>query len=806
MLRNYLKIAFRNLLRNKVHSAINIGGLAVGMASALLVLLFVRDEHNYDQFHEKTPQLYRLTTTVINKDGVQQQRGSSGQVQGPTFKAALPEVLDYVRILGVNFNVIGEHKALGLQGLFADPHFFRLFTYPLIHGDWRTALDSPNSIVLTEQTARKFFGKTDVVGKLLNVEDGDHLESFVVTAVTKTLPINASIQFELLLPFQKLQQSFNDSNWLNQYLSTFLLLHPTANTQTVEAKFLTVFQANAHEQLREAQKQEGQQPQLRFGLQPITDLHLNVAGLDAEKGGSIEHGLSGGSTRTYSYVLLSIMAFILVIVCVNFINLSLAGALKRAKEIGVRKVVGSSRTQVISQFMTESALLCVLAFGLAILLSVITLPVFNQLAAKQLPFSFLTDAMLILSGIGILLGCVLLTGLYPAITVSITNPIQVLYGRQQVSQRDRLGRSLTVVQFVLAVGLIVATLVYNQQMSLMVHKYLGYDPTSIIRLEIPDKQSTTTLIQRFRQELLRHPVIRRVAAASDNSIPVVSERPTIINGREVRYVSTRMDDEFLPVLNLKLRQGRNFSVAFGSDSANSVLVNEAFVKAAGWSNPIGQRFIENWVGDNQHLTVIGVVKDYHYGSLRYPIQPQILTLKPASLVWIKYEPGKQLQTLAILQRVFRKQFPNFNFRYSFLSSDTESLYQNDRRWQQIIQYTAGLSILLCGIGLFGLATFTAEARTKEIGVRKVLGASVFSIATLLSKDFLKLVLIAIVIASPIAWYAMDKWLQDFAYKITIAWWVFALAGLLAVGIALLTVSFQSVKAALMNPVKSLRSE
>lgn len=776
------------------------------MTSALLVLLFVRDERSYDQFYEKAPHLYRLTTTVINKEGVQQRRGSSGQVQGPTFKAALPEVIDYVRILGVNFNVIGGQKALALQGLYADSQFFRLFTYPLLHGDWRTALNNPNSIVLTEQTARKFFGKTDVMGKLLKVEDGEHLESFVVTAVTKKLPTNSSIQFELLLPFRKLQQSFNDSNWLNQYLSTFLLLHPIANPQKVEAKFPAVFQANAHDQLLEAQKQEVKQPQLRFGLQPITDLHLNRTGLDSEEGRGIEHGLSGGSTLTYSYMLLGIMGFILVIACVNFINLSLAGALKRAKEIGVRKVVGSSRAQVIGQFVTESALLCVFAFGLAILLSVVTLPVFNQLAAKQLTFSFLSDAVLILLGIGLLLGCILLTGLYPAIVMSITNPTQVLYGRQPVTQRDRLGRSLTVVQFVLAVGLIVATLVYHRQMDFMTDKDLGYDPTSIIRVKIPDKLNAALLIQRFRQELLRYSVISRVAAASDNSIPVVSKSPTTVNGREVRYVYTRTDDELLPMLDLKLQQGRNFSAAFGSDPANSVVVNEAFVKAAGWHKPIGQRFVENWVGDNQQLTVIGVVKNYHYGSLRYPIQSQILTLKPDNLIWIKYKSGKQLQALATLQRVFRKQFPNYNLRYSFLSSDTESLYQNDRRWQQIIQYAAGLSILLCCLGLFGLATFTAEQRTKEIGVRKVLGASVVSIITLLSKDFLKLVLIGIVIASPIAWYAMNRWLQDFAYKIDIEWWVFALAGLLAVGIALLTVSFQSVKAALMNPVKSLRSE
>ena len=806
MLTNYLKIALRNLWRERTYTAINLSGLAVGMTCTLLAILFVRDELSYDQFHTKAPQLYRLTTTVVNQGGQQKRFGASGQVQGPAFKAAVPEVTDYARVLGVNFNVIGKEKVLALQGLFADASFPNLFSFPLLHGDWSSALTNPNSIVITEEIARKFFGKTEVVGELLKVEDGDHLEAFVITGVTEKLPANSSIQFELLLPFQWLSDKFDDTNWLNQYLSTFLLLHPEADPQRTQAKFAPIFQANAREQLQEEQESEGQKNKYRLGLQPITDLHLNRSGLDTEQGGGIESGVASGSTLTYSYVLLSIVGLILLMACVNFVNLSLAGAMKRAKEIGIRKVVGSSRRQVVVQFMAETTLLCLLALVLASIFCATALPIFNQLADKELAFSFLDDSTLILGGIGLLGLCVLATGLYPAVVLSVYNPTQVLYNRGQLNTRNWFGKGLTVAQFVLAIGLVVATLVYFRQMNFMAQKELGYDPTNIIRVRVPPRNNKAELVAQFRQKLQRYPVFGEVALASDNSLPVLSEFPAMVNTREVKYVYTRADYEYLPLLGLKLQAGRNFSTDFGSDAAHSAIVNEAFVRAAGWADPIGKQFTENWWGENQKLTVVGVVKDYHYGSLRYKIQPQVLTLKPADLVWIKYEKGQRVQALARLQQVFKQQFGDFAFQYSFLSDDNANLYQNDRRWQQIILFAAGLSILICCIGLFGLARMAANQRTKEIGIRKVLGASVASIVALLSKDFLKLVLIAIVIASPLAWYAMNEWLADFAYKIDISWWVFAGAGGLAVGIALLTVSFQSVKAALMNPVESLRSE
>jgi len=806
MLTNYLKIALRTLWRERVYSAINIIGLAVGIACALLAILFVRNELSYDQFHANTPQLYRLTTTIVNENGEQKRLGASGQVQGPAFKSAIPEVTDYTRILGVNFNVTGNEKSLALQGLFADTRFSNLFSFPLMHGNWSTALTNPNSIVITEQIARDYFGKTEVIGKILQVEDGDHLEPFVITGVAKTLPANSSIQFELLIPFQWLSSKFDDTNWLNQYLSTFLLLRPDADPARTAAKFGSVFQANARKQVQEAEKTNRQATQYRFGLQPITDLHLNISGLEQEQGSSIESGVVAGSTLTYSYVLLSIVGLILLMACVNFVNLSLAGAMKRAKEIGIRKVAGSSQGQIVSQFMAEAALLCLLALVLASVLAAAALPVFNQLADKQLTFSLLTDANLIFDSIGLLLVCVVATGLYPAVVLSVYNPTEALYNRGKLNTRNWFGKGLTVTQFALAISLIAATLLYIRQMNFMVQKELGYNPSNIIRVKVPSRNNTAQLVDQFRQKLRPYPVFSQIALASDNSLPVLSNAPVRVDGREVRYVYTSVDYEFLPMLGLELRAGRNFSADFGSDAAHSAIVNESFVKAAGWADPIGKQFTENWRGDNQKLTVVGVVKDYHYGSLRYKIQPQVMTLKPDNLVWIKYGKGQRIQALTRLQDVFKKQFGDYAFQYSFLSDDNANLYQNDRRWQQIIQYVAGLSILICCIGLFGLARIAAQQRTKEIGVRKVLGASVGSIVTLLSKDFLKLVLVAIVIATPLAYYAMHRWLQDFAYKIDIAWWVFALAGLLAVGIALLTVSFQSVKAALMNPVKSLRSE
>ncbi len=495
MLTNYLKIAFRNLWRERAYTTITLSGLAVGMACALLAILFVRDELSYDQFHAKTPQLYRLTTTITNENGRQKYLGASGQVQGPTFKAAIPEVTDYVRVLGVNFNVTGKAKSLPLQGLFADPSFPSLFTFPLLHGDWPTALTNPNSIVITEEIARKFFGKTEVVGELLQVEDGDHLEPFVITGVTKALPANSSIQFEMLLPFQWLSDKFNDTNWLNQYLSTFLLLHPDADPLKTEAKFSSVFQANAREQLQQEKSSEGLNPRYSFGLQPVADLHLNRSGLALEQGDSIESGVSASSTLTYSYVLLSIVSLILLMACVNFVNLSLATSSKRAKEIGIRKVVGSSRRQVIFQFMAETTLLCLLALVLAGILTAAALPVFNQLADKELSFSFLTDANLILGGIGLLLVCVLATGLYPAVVLSVYNPTQVLYNRGQLNTRNWFGKSLTVAQFVLAIGLVVATLVYFRQMDFMGNKELGYDSSNIIRVKVPARNDRAELVQ-----------------------------------------------------------------------------------------------------------------------------------------------------------------------------------------------------------------------------------------------------------------------------------------------------------------------
>ena len=805
MFRNFLKISFRNLWKNRLYSLINIVGLAVGLTCVLLVTLFVKDEFSFDKFHAKSPQIFRVTTTLINKEGTQQTVGSSGQVQGPSFKTAVPEVLEFVRLMGVGFNVVGEEKTLNLKGLYTDESFFKVFSFPLLHGNAQNAISGTNTIVLTEKSALKFFGRTDVVGKVLEVKDGSFSQPFVITAVAKDIPSNSSIQFEILVPFKYLEKSFTDDNWLTEYLTTFVLLHPSADPKNVLAKFPAIFAAKAKDQIQETKKAEGYSPHRHFGLQPITDVHLNRMGLEKKTSGGDSGGITNASTLTYSYILIGIVGFILLMACINFVNLSIANSLKRAKEVGVRKITGSTRWQIICQFLCEAAILCLAAFFLALLLSEIILPVFNSFVNKQLLIDNLFDAQMLITWFLLLSISILLAGLYPAFVLSRFKPKEVLYNKFKLSGGHWFGKSLVVFQFSLAICLIVATVVYYSQMDFISKKDLGYDSKNIVRIWIP-LENPKQLVGRLKQEFTQHPALAKVATGADNSDPVLGGFPTKINGKEVRYVITEIDSSFLPALNIPIIEGRNFSPAFGGDKKKSAIVNEAFVKAAGLSNPLGQRFENTW-GGTDPLTIVGVVKDYHYGSLKDKIHPQVMILQDnLPFFWLKVHEGKRAQAVALLEKTFKTYAPTHPAQYSFLEDDIDSLYRNEKQWQQIINYSAVLSLLICCIGLFGLAHLAAAQRIKEIGVRKVLGASVYSIVSMLSKDVVKLVVIAAVIAFPVAWMAMNNWLQDFAYRIEISWWFFAIAGIAAILIALLTVSFQAIKAAVANPVKSLRTE
>lgn len=798
MFRTCITIALRNLRRNPLYSLINMAGLAIGMTCVVLVVLFVKHEFSFDSFHQKAPQLYRITTTFTDNNGSRITNGASGQVQGPAFKEAIPEILDYVRFWNVGgFNIIGEQKAFWLQGYYADSSFFRLLSFPLLHGNAQTALTDKYSIVLSERTALKYFGKTDVVGKTLKIEENG-FQTLTVTAVAKEIPSNSSIRFEAILPFQFLETFFKDDVWLNQYLCTFVLLHPQADPRKVEQKFPAVFQAKANQEIQDARRTSSMAAQRVYGLQPIAEMHLNTTAVQHES------SVLDGSTWYTLYLLSGISVFILLMACINFINLTIAHSLKRAKEIGIRKINGSNQWQIIVQFLAEAALLCIAAFGLAIVFSQLLLPLFNSLTGRQLQLNIISEVKIWTAWTGIIAVSIIMAGLYPAFVLSRFNAIEVLYNKQKTGGgRGWLGKSLVIFQFTLAIGFITASLVYYLQMNLMMNKDLGYESADIITVQLPPQRNPDQQVKFFRNELATNPYILKVAGGNYWG----HLNPVKVNEKEIISLKLRADEFYVPMLKIPIIEGRNFSSAFGTDSTQSVIVNETFVKMAGWENPIGQRLQlkGEWEGDG-NMTVVGVVKDYHYKSLKEKIDPQILVMRHYEKLYVKTQKGKTPQALATIENMYKKHLADSPFQFSFLDEDIKEQYSEEKHWQQIIGAVTLLAVFICCMGLFGLSYLAVRQRTREIGIRKVLGAGVAGIAGLISKDFLRLVCIAFLIASSISWLLMNKWLDNFAYRISISWWMFGLSGLITVIIALLTVGFQSVKAALMNPVKSLRSD
>lgn len=804
---NFFRITIRHLWRNRLYSSINIFGLAMGMACALLAFLFVQDEISYDRFHKKAAQIFRITTRFTDpQDGSIHVSGATGQVEGPGFKAEIPEIQDYTRIWvgGDIYNLISDQKALAVHALYVDDNFFRVFSFPLLYGDSANALTGIRSVVLSEKTALRFFGKTDVVGNTLRLEEGHGIETFRVTGVAKEAPENSSIRFEALLPFGYLQTMFRDKNWLNSYLSTFVLLHPGSDLQKVEQKFSHIFQADAADQLREAKLS---QKQFEFGLQPITAIHFGIFENNPSGTPEIDGTLSGDSgetTLTYSWLLMGIVAFILVMVCVNFLNLSIADSLRRSKEIGVRKISGATASQIARRFLAESGVVCGISFILAIVLTELILPIFNQLARKTIRFSFLSDPIFLLYGLVLMLICIVLAGLYPAIRLSLFNPVEVLYNKQKLNGKNYLRKSLIVLQFTFAVGLVMASIVYFRQMSFITQYNPGYTATDIVEVGLPPQRVNRQVVDFFRNELTKDPSIVQVATGF--MIPGDGAKVKM-NGNQVTAGLSHIDQYFLPALEIRIQEGRNFSTDFTTDSSQSIIVNEAFVKEAALENPIGKQIIVNYSGTiDQPRTIVGVVEDFHYASLKEKVKPLILEMGQSESIWIKLKAGRIPQALTAIQKTFRDIFPDHYYEYAFLAEENARLYENEQRWKLIVCYAAVLAILICGVGLFGLTHFATQQRIREIGIRKVLGASVAGIATLLSKEFFQLVLLAIVIASPLAWFSMNKWLENFAYRITITWWMVAVAATIGILIALVTVIFLAVKAALANPATSLRTE
>ncbi|HEY2725602.1 MAG TPA: FtsX-like permease family protein, partial [Parafilimonas sp.] len=675
-------------------------------------------------------------------------------------------------------------------------------------------LTEPNSIVLTEDVAKKQFGTTDAVGKIVMIKNDSTFVPYKVSAVAKRCPQNSSIQFDMLLPLQvSAADALNDENWFGFSLNTFVVLNDKANLQTVEKQMQSFYVSDAKQASEAIQKKNGSHGNDKLStyfLQPFLEMHLSIAlpvndnFMHISKAPvHIDDGLTNASNPVYSYILSGIALFVLLIACINFVNLTVARSVKRAKEIGIRKVIGGSRKQLIAQFLGESFLLCTIAFVLAIALVQFVLPVFSDIANKALSLSYLFDAKLITAYIVLYVITGLLAGFYPALVLSGYNPVQTLYSRFQIAGKNYLQKSLVILQFTLASFLIIATFIIYSQFNFLTKTNLGYDDNNLVVIEASDTKHSDA--EAFKNELLKNSNIVGVSAKNGN-IWQAGAKGDLDSGINARY--EMIDENFLPLLKIPLVAGRNFSPSYGADTTQSVIINESFAKAAHWKNPIGKTVSVLWA-DNEVCHVIGVVKDYHFASLTETITPQLLTMNTANAYgsyYIRIKPGSETASLQWIQKLFQQFYPADPFSYVFKNDENRKQYADVEKWKQIMLFSAILTIFISCIGLFGLSVLSAEKRTKEIGIRKVFGASVKSIVTTLSTDFIKLVIMALVIASPLAYISTNKWLQNFPYRITISWWQFASAGILVMLIALFTISFQSIKAAIANPVKSLRTE
>ncbi|MBS1659643.1 MAG: ABC transporter permease [Bacteroidetes bacterium] len=797
MLKNFLKTSLRNLRNNKVYSFINIAGLTLGMACAMLILLYVSDEVSYDAFQKNISVLYRVNRQITKPNGDIAKSGYTGYLQGPRFAANIPEIKAFVRYRHVEMNMQKGNDIHSQEVFLADSNFFSVFSFPLLAGDVHRALQQPNSVVITEDIAKKEFGTTDAIGKSLLFKDGDNFSPYQVTAVARNCPQNSSMQFGVVIPLKvSKEEAGKNENWFNAFLNTFVVLTPQANAMKTGDKMQRFFLNDAAETIRAIQQQYGVKDiGLSFYLQPFSAIHLS-------KDATAETPLYNASNPVYSYILSGIAIFILLIACINFINLTVARSVKRAKEIGIRKVIGSSRRQLMVQFLGESFLFCFAAFALSILVVQLALPVFNRLCNKSLSLAYLLNVKLVSGYVLLLVGTSLLAGLYPAMVLSNYRPVQTLYSRFNLAGKSYLQKSLVVFQFALASFLIIATFGIVLQFNYLTTQPLGYHDENIITVEKSNLTRNEAAL--FKQTLLRNTDITDVAPKNSG----FSGTTLKVNGdKPINIILQTVDETYLPLLKIPIVQGRNFSAQFSSDSTKNVLVNESFVKQAGWKKPIGEQ-ISNY-DNNEKLTVVGVVKDYHFKPLTSAVEPEMFTMSPQNnygKVYIKIRPGREVQSLAFIQQTFRQLFPLDAYAYNFLDRQNAASYEAENRWKQIILFSAVLTIFISCIGLFGLSVLSAEKRTKEIGIRKVLGASVSSIVSILSADFLKLIVVSLVISMPLAWFATSKWLQNYPYRITLSWWLFASAGLLVVLIALFTVSFQSVKAAVANPVKSLKTE
>ncbi len=786
MFKNYLKIAWRNLLRNKSFSLLNIFGLSIGLTVSALILLWVNYEIGYDQFHEKKDRIYQ----VYNKypvDGEIWTWNSTPKVMAPTLKKDYPEIEEVSRYF-YNFNFLFSQgdKSIQSTGTIVDPNFLKIFSFPLIEGDITAVLEDVNSLVVTESFAKKMFGDEPAIGQVVEMDDRD---SFKISGILKDLPENSDFRFEYLIPWSySKQRNWDDEYWDNNSVGTFVLLKEGVDYHAFSKKVST---------LRE--KYDRESPDMVTYLYPYTRSHLYS---------EFENGIETGGLIDIIRLFALIAVIVLVIACINFMNLSTARSDKRAKEVGVRKVVGARKYTLIWQFLGESILISTLAAIVALGTVILVLPWFSELINIELSINW-KNPWLYVSILGIVLFTGILAGSYPALYLSSFKPSSVLKGTfQKINTLVTPRKVLVVIQFSVAIILITATIVIRQQIDTVQNRKLGYNKDQLITITIEGEIEES--YETIKTELLKSgsatSISRmgsRVTESWSNSWGIEWPGKNPENKTLVHRMST--DADVVKTLGLNLIQGRDFDLQRYPTDSTGVILNEAAVSLMGFDDPLGKIIKDN----NTDWQVIGVVEDFVFNSPFQKIEPMIIQGAQwwLNTIHVKLNSDQNVaDNLAIIETIFKNQNPTYPFNYEFVDQVYARNFVSEQRFEKLASLFTLLTILISCLGLFGLASYMAQNRIKEIGVRKVLGASVSGITALLSKDFLKLVGISLLIAIPISWYAMNQWLQDFAYRIDLSWWVFALAGLLALVIAFLTVSYQAVKAAKRNPVKSLRTE
>lgn len=803
MIKNYFKIALRNLVKQKSLAFINVFGLSIGITCFTLCVLYSINEFSFDSFHHQASNIYLVRNSSEKANSNQtDQFIFTPMPLGPAMKHDLPGVEDYVRYIQPYETFIKINNTGGREDIsYADRSFFHVFSYRFKYGNAATALKDLHSIVLTEGIAVRLFGKANAVGESIQIKVENSFEPFIISAIVENPPSNSSIQFSMIASFDRFANTAEGKmsagvwGW-NAYV-TFVRLTP-GNRLATNSKLLSDFR-NSH--FPKGFGSEG-----GYTLEPVLNIHTNPR-LTGLKVAPID-------SKTI-WILLSIATGVLLISCINFTTLSIGRSASRSKEVGVRKVIGGTKNALILQFLTESLLLAFLSALLGLLLAVLLLPYFNQLSGRELSLSLGQVPQLLAFIIGLVLIVGLLSGCYPALILSGFSAVEVLKTKIKLGGANLFTRSLVTLQFVLSATLIISAIIIVQQLHFMQSRNPGFEKANVLDVETLGISGTTHLYPLFKHELSLRPEIAGVASADNGLGEHEGMNTTGFTYRQklITIAQYYIDPDYLPTLGMHLLVGRNFNREIASDTVNAVIINETTMNEIGWTvdNVVGQPLEGYGNYGVKNPIVIGVVRDFNYQALTNPVQPLMFHQFSASLsqpnhFFVRIQPGDPSRALVAINTIWKKIAPEYPLKYNFLDEDLDRFYKSEERLSNIISWTGGIAIFLACLGLFGLASLAVVNRTREIGIRKVLGASVSTLFALISKDFVRLVTIAFLIAVPTAWLLMTKWLQEYVYRINIEWWVFCIAGMAIIFIALLTVCFHAIRAAMANPVKSLRTE